>query len=85
MYLPKQAIQKYKEIHEREFNEKITMDEAAIYAERLIEFLSLIYKPVSKETIKLWKAEEELKSFRTVEKPVDKEMILPKGQLDLFE
>lgn len=50
MHLPDKAIQEYVEIYEREFGEKITVEEARVQGERLLDLFKVIYRPIPNET-----------------------------------
>ena len=49
MYLSKKAIQEFAEIYKEDFGEEISLEEAEIMGERLLEFVSMIFYPPRKK------------------------------------
>ena len=48
MFLSDQAVKEYKEIYEKEFDEKLTDSEYRIRAENFLRLMALITKPIPK-------------------------------------
>lgn len=48
MFLPDEAVKEFKEIYEKEFNEKLTDGEYRIRAENFLRLMALITKPIPK-------------------------------------
>ena len=57
MLLSDQAVKEFKEIYEKEFNEKLTDDEYRIRAENFLRLMKLITTPIPKEKIENKKSE----------------------------
>ncbi len=54
MFLSDQAVKEFKEIYEKEFDEKLTDGEYRVRAENFLRLMELITKPIlKKENIKL--------------------------------
>ncbi len=49
MVLPDQAVQEFKKIYEKEFDEKLTDKEYRIRAENFLRLMALITQPIPKK------------------------------------
>ena len=57
--LTSQQIQQFKELYEKRFGERLSDEQAAYKAGKLIDLMELIYKPLTKEEYKKYSSDSE--------------------------
>lgn len=56
--LSEEKVKQFQEIYEKETGEKISLEEASECAEKLINLVRLVYKPIKRADYLKWQKEE---------------------------